>query len=179
MLKKILFATLAVAIVTFTAPAKAGEILIINMDGVYANSLAGKSLISQVQRKGEAIKNKRDNAQKELESIARKIEDQKNLLAPEALRAKADELRLKQISANQEIQTEIRKIEAGQANASAQILQTLSPILKDILDEKKASIVMERRSILIGSPDDDITAEAVKRLNSKLKSVKLDAPKQN
>lgn len=178
MLKKSLFAIFAIALaVGITPAARAGDVLVVDIDTVYTTSLAGKSLLKQIRKKDEVIKKQVEAAQKELEKESNKLEGQKALLAPEALQAKTDELRLKSISKNQELQQEVRKVKAAQANANAQILKALSPILKDIMEEKKAAIVVERRTILIGSEDRDITDEAVKRLNAKLKSVKFEAPK--
>lgn len=179
MLKKSIYTLVALAVIGLATPAKAADVLIINLDVVYANSLVGKSLIAQVQKKVKAIKAQHDKTQKELETEAKKIESQKNLLPQDALRDKTDKLRLNEIAKSQELQQEIRKVESGKASANEQILKVLSPILKDIMNEKKATIVVDRRSILIGSPDADITAEAVKRLDSKIKSVKLEAPKKN
>ncbi len=101
------------------------------------------------------------------------------MLTQEALRAKADDLRLKEIAKNQELQQELRKLEASQLTARNEILKALQPILKDVMAEKKASMIMEKRAVLISSPDIDVTDIVVKRLDGVLTSVTLKDPKTN
>ena len=133
-------------------------------------------MISQVQKKQEKIKSQRDKAQKELSDKVQKLDSQKTMMAPDALQAKADELKLEEIAKNQELQQELRKIDAGLAAARAEILKSLSPILKDIMTEKGSIAILERSAVLIGSPDVDITDTATKRLDGVLSSVKVEAP---
>ena len=83
-------------------------------------------MISQVQKKQEAIKSQRDKAQKDLSDKVQKLDSQKTMMAPDALQAKADELKLEEIAKNQELQQELRKIDAGLAAARAEILKSLS-----------------------------------------------------
>ena len=64
-------------------------------------------MISQVQKKQEKIKSQRDKAQKELSDKVQKLDSQKTMMAPDALQAKADELKLEEIAKNQELQQEL------------------------------------------------------------------------
>ncbi|MGC6511358.1 MAG: OmpH family outer membrane protein [Parvibaculales bacterium] len=177
MLRKSIYTFIAVLFMATVNPALANDVLVVDIQKVFANSLSGKSLNSQVKEKTDAIRATRDKAQKDLEADAKKIEDQKTLLTPEALRAKADELRLKEIAKNQELQQELRKLETAQAAAQSEILKKLSPILSDVMKEKGADAIMEARLALISNPDINVTDVVVKRLDDSLKSVKLVMPK--
>ena len=177
MFKKISLAIIAALFLSVASPAIAAEALILDIGKVFANSKAGQSLIGQIKTRAEALQATRDKAQKELEGDAKKIDEQKTLLTQEALRAKADDLRLKEIAKNQELQQELRKLEASQLTARNEILKALQPILKDVMAEKKASMIMEKRAVLISSPDIDVTDIVVKRLDGVLTSVTLKDPK--
>ena len=177
MLKKLVIFSFALFL--FSVPQQVfaqSNVLILNIEKLFADSKAGKSMISQVQKKQEAIKSQRDKAQKNLSDKVQKLDSQKTMMAPDALQAKADELKLEEIAKNQELQQELRKIDAGLAAARAEILKSLSPILKDIMNEKGAIAILERSAVLIGSPDVDITDTATKRLDGVLSSVKVEAP---
>ena len=78
------------------------NILILNIEKLFADSKAGKSMISQVQKKQEAIKSQRDKAQKDLSDKVQKLDSQKSMMAPDALQAKADELKLEEIASDNE-----------------------------------------------------------------------------
>ena len=176
MFRNSLYAFIAILFMAVSSPVHASDVLVVDIEKIFANSLSGKSLISQIKKEGEAIRGSRDKAQKDLEADAKKIEDQKTLLTPEALRAKADELKLKEISKNQEIQQELRKLENAQATARNEIFAKLSPILSEVMKEKNANAIMEARMALISNPDINVTDIVVKRLDAALKSVKLVIP---
>lgn len=177
MLKRLVILSFALTFLALPQQAFAqSNILILNVEKLFADSKAGKSMISQAKEKQESIVSKRDAAQKDLSEKVQKMESQKSMMAPDALQARADELKLEEMAKNQELQQELRKIDAGLAAARAEILKTLSPILRDIMNEKGAIAILERGAVLIGSPDVDITDTAIKQLDGVLSSVKVEAP---
>jgi len=152
------------------------NILIVNGDKVFANARAGESMATQGQARAQALISNRDKAQAELEADSKKLEGQKTLLAPEVYSTKADDLRLKQTAKNQELKREQRKIELGQANARAEINKVFVEIVQEVMKEKKATTVLDRRLVYGASPDIDITDIVLQRLDAKLKSVKVEPP---
>ena len=58
--------------------------------------------------------------------------------------------------------------------AKGELLKNLNPILKDYMKEKKIRIVLDKKSILLGDENLDITNDIMNIINQKLKSIKLD-----
>lgn len=102
-------------------------------------------------------------------------------MASDALQVKREELRLKQITKQQEISAEARSIQAGAQNALKEIAEIAVDELKTLAEEKKADIVLRREATYIVSPTSDLTDELIKRIDKKITSVKVTpaTPKQN
>ncbi len=173
MFKKSIYVLIAALFIGGVTPIQAAEVLIVSVEKVLANSLAGKSLRSQAQKRVNDLNATRDKIQKKLQASVKKLEQQKTLLTSEALRAKADDLRLKEIAKNQELQQLSRKLQTSQAVAQNEIFAKLLPILTEIMKEKKASSIIRAQFALAATPDIDVTDIAVKRLDAVLKSVKI------
>ncbi len=128
---------------------------------------------SQLESQSKVVQDKVDKIQKNLQSEAKKLEEQRSLMAPDALRIKGEELRLKQVSKQQEISTEARGIQAGGQEALQKIAAVAVEELKALAEDKKADIVLRREMALIVAPASDLTDELTARIDKKITSVKV------
>ncbi len=152
-------------------------ILIINRNQILGNSLAGKDIGKQADELRKTIAKE---LQDEFDSIKKDEESllaQQTLLAPEVLKQRAEALQARRQKFEVDQQIKNREFQASLQKATAEISKVLEPILMDILKERSASILLERSTILFADPELDITAEAMKRLDEQLKSVKLERVK--
>ena len=147
------------------------NILILNVDQVFTDSLVGKNLQDKIQESNIRLKGQKEDAEEKLRYEASQIESQKPVLSDEKYAEKRDKLRLKIISLQEEITKNIRKFETALTEAQTQIFKIMNPILNEILTEKKANVILDRRNVLIGSPDIDITDFVIKKLNDKIKDI--------
>ena len=60
------------------------------------------------------------------------------------------------------------------AKARVQLLKNLNPVIKTYMEEKKIRYVMDKKSLIMADENLDITQDVIKRLNDKIKSVKLN-----
>ena len=65
-------------------------------------------------------------------------------------------------------------IQAGFAKAARQVEVALEPILKALMAERGANMVLDRTSVIISSVDIDVTPIAVQRLDKALPRVKVE-----
>lgn len=152
-----------------------------DIERAIALSKAGKNMNDQVEKMTKGVQGTVDKVQKDLQKEAEKLEEQKNLMAADALQVKREELRLKQITKQQEISKEARAIQAGAQNALKEIAEVAVAELKTLAKEKNADIVLRREATYIVEPKSDLTDELVERINKKISSVKVTPvePKNN
>ena len=116
------------------------------------------------------IKQKEKNIQEE----EKKIIQQKKVISGEEYKKKVQKLRNEVLSIQKEKNKLFDDISKQRAKAKQVLLQNLNPILTDYMKEKKIRMVLDKKSLLIGDENLDITNDIIKILNNKLKSIKLN-----
>ena len=149
-------------------------ILVVDRAQLVAQSAAGKTIPDQVQK----IKAK---VEKELEGEAEKLKKeienfQKNasLMSDEVRQSKEQELAMRsQVALPQRAQI-MEQVFVGAINeANAKILTESRPILKEIVDSRGATVLLDRSAVMYAAPETNVTQEVLAALDKKLKSVEV------
>ena len=153
---------------------KAPVILILNQAQVLAQSKAGQSIGPQLE-KLQSEANTAFNA--EVEKVVKESEDlkkQKELMAEEVWLEKAKQLAVKQNNLPVLRDVKVRELSISEQQAVAKINEEMKPILKEIVDDRGATLLIDRSAVMYASVDTDITAEVISELDKKMKSVKVE-----
>ncbi len=137
-------------------------------------STAGKKAQDQLKKKLETGINALNKKEKAIQQEEKKIIEQKKLLKPEEYKKKVQALRSK-VSIMQKERNELLQSTSKQRSKARNILlKNLNPIIKEYMQEKKIRMVVDKKSLLLADENLDITKEIMNKLNSKLKSIKID-----
>lgn len=153
---------------------KAPVILVVNIDQVVAQSKAGKTIPAQAESVRESVA-------KELEAEAEKLKKdienfQKNaeLMSDEVKAKTAQDLELRrQYGLPQRAQIMEQAFRATLQNARAKVLTESQPILKEIVDKRGATVLLDRSAVMYAASETDVTQEVISRLDKKLKKVEV------
>ncbi len=185
MLRKFSLVAAAIALATSTlafAPnsASAAEtvIVVFDLDRAVAQSKVGKNISKQLETQINAVQKKADKSNADLKTEAGKLQEQRTLMAADALQVKVEELRLKQVGKQQEISAEMRSIQAGGNVAGREIKKIVDAELAVVAKKRKADIVLQRAAAFIVSPTVDITDEVVAQIDKKITSIKVTPVKE-
>lgn len=77
-------------------------------------------------------------------------------------------------SLQKERNTLLESVAKQRSKARNELLKNLNPIIKGYMQEKKIRMVIDKKSLLLGDENLDITQPIIKILNKKLKSIKLN-----
>lgn len=135
-----------------------------------AGKKANKTLKNQLDQGVKTLKEKEKKLQKEEKDIIQ----QKKLLSPEEYKKKITTLRTKVSSLQKERNSILESISKKRRNARNQLLGALNPIVKNFMAEKNIKIVLDKKSILLGDENLDITNDIMVLLNKKIKSINLN-----
>ena len=102
-----------------------------------------------------------------------KLLKQKNILKEEEFNNKVNKLREKYKSYQELKNTENNDLKKLRDNASKQILKIINEILAEYSTKNKISLIIEKKNIVIGKTDLDITKNILSLLNTKIKKVEL------
>lgn len=167
LLSLLLLATPAVA-------ADATGIATINIQAILSNSLAAKSAKKQIEAKRDEYQAELKKLEDSLRKEEQSIREQRSLLSPEAMEAKAKEFSTKMTEAQKNEQDKRERLTEAHNQALGSIQDALLKIVQDIMKTKGAKVVIPTNNLLYATPDLDITQEALTRLDKDLPSVKVN-----
>ena len=137
-------------------------------------SEAGKKAQNFLKQKLENGIKQIKNKEKKLQDEEKKIIQQKKVISSEEYKKKVTNLR-KDVSRLQKERSQLLDSVAKQrTKARNTLLKNLNPIISEYMKENKIRMVIDKKSILLGDENLDITKDIMKALNSKLKSINLD-----
>jgi Skp family chaperone for outer membrane proteins len=135
-----------------------------------AGKKANKTLKNQLDQGVKTLKEKEKKLQKEEKDIIQ----QKKILSPEEYKKKITTLRTKVSSLQKERNSILESVSKKRRKARNQLLGALNPIVKNFMAEKNIKIVLDKKSILLGDENLDITKDIMVLLNKKIKSINLN-----
>ena len=99
--------------------------------------------------------------------------EKKNILSKEEYTKKTDALRKKVIDYQSQRRASLDKIATQRAKSRELLLKTVDPILNTYIKENNISLVIDKKDVLGGNPENDITQIIVEKLNKELPSLNL------
>ena len=120
----------------------------------------------------QGIKKLKDR-EKKLQKEEKEIIQQKKILSAEEYKKKINELRKKVSTLQKDRNSILETVAKKRRSARKQLFDALNPIVKGYMKEKNISIVLDKKSILLGNENLDITNDIMNLLNKNLKSLKL------
>ena len=168
---------LSVALVTVMAgatPASAQAIGVVNVQKIMKDSKAAQSVRTQLQAKQKSFQTELETKEKTLlaedQALAKEQATAKDKVAFEK---KVKDFRTKAANTQREVQAKKAQLEKAFASSLEQIQNTVIAIVKEVATEKKMNLVVSSAQVLHSEASMDITAEVLKRLDTKLPSVSV------
>ena len=150
------------------------KVAYLDMKFILNNSKAGKGAQDFLHESFQANQKKfldKENALKKEESD---LLTQKTILTKEEYQKKSDNLRKKVIDYQSQRRTSLEKITAQRAKAREKLLEKLDPILQTYIEESDISLVIDRKNVVMGNTNLDITDIIIKKLNKEFPSLSIE-----
>tara|TARA_B100000787_G_scaffold114077_1_gene84998 strand:+ start:2443 stop:2964 length:522 start_codon:yes stop_codon:yes gene_type:complete len=171
---KFFFLSLFCILLSFINPIKSeNKIAFVDMDRIISTSNPGLSVLKQlkvINNKNLTFLNKEENRFKEKET---KLISQKNIISEKDFRNKVDNLKLEiknYKKSRTKMITEFNKIKVNNTN---KLLKLINPILIKFSNEKEISVILQKKNLVIGKTELDITDEIIKIINSEIEEFKI------
>ena len=110
----------------------------------------------------------------ELKKQEQDIISKKNILEKAELEKKLNELRKKSNDYRVDRKKKMDSLSKKRIDVTNNILKQLQPILTEYSDLESISLIVDKKSIVIGKTELDITDRIIELLNTKIKSVDLN-----
>ena len=149
------------------------KIVVLDLTYVLNESKAGKGAQEFLKKTFDDDAKKFSNIEKNLKEEEKDLLTKKNILTKEEYGKKMNSLRKKNMDYQTEIRTSIDKITMLRAKARETLLKNLKPIIENYINENSVSLVVDKKYILGGGAQSDITKFIVEKLNKDLPSLNL------
>ncbi|MDA5555464.1 OmpH family outer membrane protein [Shimia sp. MMG029] len=143
-------------------------VLTVDSEVMYAQSLFGLRVSQELAAEEAVLLAENRRIQAELTEEERELTAQREGMDPKAFRAIADAFDTRVVQIRIEQEQKSRNIEVRRKRQEEEFIRAASPILTDLMREAEASVIMERRDMLLADPSIDITSVAIQRLNQRL-----------
>ncbi len=150
------------------------KIVYLDVEKIMQESIAGKSIISQLKKKREISISKFKKKEKDIVDKEKKLISQKNVLSKEEFENKIKDLRSDISNYQKERSKTSNEITQSRIKASTKLISKLTPILEEYSKKNSIRIIVQKKNIVMGKKEDDITNDILKIINEKVKNIKLD-----
>jgi len=149
------------------------KIVYLDMTFVLNKSKAGEGAQIFLKKTFEENQKKFIIQENELKDEESNLLGKKNVLTKEEYKKNSEDLRKKVLDYQKERRTFLDKIAKQRAEARQILVQKIDPILRSYSKENNITLVIDKKFILSGNTDLDITEIIVEKLNKELPSLNL------
>ncbi len=154
---------------------KAPVILIVDRAQIVSQTKAGKTIPGQAEQVKKSVEKEleaeADKLKKEIESFQKNA----SLMSEEVRKKTEQDLAGRyQYGLPQRVQIMEQAFSAAVQQAQAKILVESQPILKDIVDKRGATILLDRSAVMYAAPETDVTQEVIAALDKKFPAVDVE-----
>ena len=149
------------------------KVVYLDMKYILNNSKAGKGAQDFLQKTFKENQKKFSNMENEFKKEEAALLSKKTDLSNEVYQKRSDELRKKVFEYQSERRTSLEKITRQRAEARQKLMEKMDPIVNTYMKENEVSLVIDKKNVLAGRFDLDITKIVVEKLNKELPSLNL------
>lgn len=174
MLKRLIIIIFSIFFITNSAKTNEIKIVYIDVDRIMNQSDVGKDLSKQLESLNNKNIEKFKKKEKELAEIEKNIIKQKNILSKEEFEKKVNNLQSNIRNYKNNINVSSKDISKKRIEATSKILTALKPILAEYSEKNSISLILEKKSVVIGKSELEITNQILELVNKKIKKIKLN-----
>ena len=173
MLKKLFIINFFFLIFTLSY-AEEQKIVYLNIEKIMQNSIAGKSIKKQLEDLYNKDLEKFKKNDEILKNKEQKLITQKNILNQEDFQKELTNLRSEIINFQKEQMRARENINKLRIKATNKLISKLSPILQEYAKKNSISLILQKKNIIMGKKEIEITEEILSITNNEIKDIKIN-----
>ena len=149
------------------------KIAFIDMDKIMSNSIPGASIIKQLKDINNKNSKKLQNESKRLKEKEIKLISQKKILSESDFQSSINKLKSEIDNYNNsriKIKNDFAKLKVDNTN---KFLKLVNPILINYSNRKLISIILQKKNLIMGKTELDITNEIIKIIDNEIDEFKI------
>ena len=150
------------------------KIVYVDIDKIISQSTAGKKITKQLENLNNNNIKRFKVEEKKLADEEKNIIKKKNILVKEDFEKLVITLQEKIRDFKKNIKTSRINLEKKRIEATSKLINVLNPILTEYSTKNSISMIIQKKNIVIGKSELEITDQILKLINTQIKSIKLD-----
>ena len=149
------------------------NIVFVDLNKIMTISKPGLSILEQLNKKNNQLLNNFKKDQKKLKDDEVKIIAQKNIISKEEFQSKIDKLKIEINIYNQNRKNIIKEFNVLKAETTDKFMKMINSIFVEYSSEKSIAMIFDKKNMIIGKSELDITDEIIKIVNTEIKEFKI------
>ena len=149
-------------------------IFYLDMNFLMNNSLAGKSIIKQIDKLNKTAEKSFKKSEEKIKDQEKQLISQKNILNEEEYLKNRQSFAKKVSDYKIERNNEINKISKVQFQAQKKLIDTLTSVLAEYSEKNSISYIIPQKNIIIGKTELNLTSAILKILDTKIKNIEIE-----
>ena len=150
------------------------KIVYVDLEKIINQSEAGKKISKQLENLNIDNIKKFKKKEKEIADEEKNIIKQKNIMPKDEFEKKVKILQKNIENFKRDINTSRQDLDKKRVEATTKMLKVINPILSDYSSKNLISLIIQKKYIVIGKSELDVTSQILKIVNTKIKTVKLN-----
>lgn len=144
------------------------SLLVVDQERLFVESAYGKQIMAEIDRRTEALAAENRTIEAELVAEERELTERRSAMEVKAFRRLAEAFDTKVHSLRQTQDAKARDVTRLREEARQIFFSEAGTVLTQIVRERDAVVLMDRRSVLAAIPEADITDIAISRIDADL-----------
>ena len=149
------------------------NIVFVDLNKIMTISKPGSSILEQLNKKNNQLLNNFKKDQKKLKDDEVKLIAQKNIISKEEFQSKIDMLKIEINLYNQNRKNIIKEFNVLKAETTDKFMKMINSIFVEYSSEKSIAMIFDKKNMIIGKSELDITDEIIKIVNTEIKEFKI------
>ncbi len=149
------------------------SIVVVDQERVMRDSVAGKDLARQAATLRDQIQGEVTQEQNGILNDEKELQANAKSMSPAQREQKIRTAQVRRQGYQEFEQKKSQVLQMSIGRAQNQISVALRPVLMQIINERKATLLLDRQVVMYSVPGMDVTDEAIKRLDNIIKTVTL------
>ena len=150
------------------------KIAFLNMDQVISKSNAGSSILKQLNKLNDKNLSSLNKIEKNIKEKETKLISQKNIISESEFINKVELLKKEINEHNQNRKKLISKFNKLKIENTNKLLELINPILIKYSNDNEISFILQKKDLIIGKTEFDITDDILKIINNDIKEFNIN-----
>ncbi|TRO96109.1 OmpH family outer membrane protein [Glycocaulis profundi] len=160
--------------------AAAQDVLVMNEERILRDSQVGQHVAAQMEVIGNEIQQELDAASGPLEAENERLSQETAALSQEAIQQRPDLIQqIQQLQQQAQEFEQLRRIRsqelmATQRQAMQPVLETLQTVLQEVVNERNASVLLDRSQVVYARDTVDVSQAVIERLDQRIQTTPVN-----